>query len=77
MLKFLHGYQVFFGHGTWWPPPPTPKFLHSDFCLYIFEGLFLKKEKCDGLILLKLKTTKRHVFSLQCFGKRSPHQTDF
>lgn len=46
--------------------PPTPKFLRSDFCLYIFEGLFLKKEKYDGLILLKLKT-KRHVFKRQCF----------
>lgn len=64
MLKFLHGYQVFFGHGTWCPP--TPKFLRSDFCLYIFEGLFFKKEKYDGLILLRLKT-ERHVFKHQCF----------
>lgn len=52
---------------TWNLVPPTPKFLRSDFCLYIFEGLFfLKKEKYDGLILLKLKT-KRHVFKRQCF----------
>lgn len=53
--------------------PPTPKFLRSDFCLYIFEGLFFKKEKYDGLILLKLKT-KRHILNVSAF--ESPHQSD-
>lgn len=41
--------------------PSPEKNLHSDLCLYIFEGLFLKKEKEKKNIIarfLRLKKTK-------------------
>lgn len=60
MLKIPARLPVFLGTLNLVASPP--KILHSNFCLYIFEGFFLEKRKIRLLDIVEIENNKKRHF---------------
>lgn len=63
MLKIPARLPVFLGTLNLVASPP--QILHSNFCLYIFEGFFLEKRKIGLLDIVEIENNKKRYFFLK------------